>query len=103
MSAEPSITQMIAPAPREMLAPQPEFALSFVPVVSLEAGSLVTGSSSSSSSVSTASVVISSEVIKENVVTMPNWVKDVEKVDPLNMSPLEALNFLYELKRKMKE
>ena len=48
-------------------------------------------------------VVISSEVIKESVVNMPSWVKDVEKVDPLNMSPLEALNFLYELKRKMKE
>ena len=48
-------------------------------------------------------VIISSDVIKEEVVSLPDWIKDVEKVDPLNMSPLEALNFLYELKRKMKE
>ena len=47
-------------------------------------------------------VSIKSEVIKENKVELPSWVKDVEKVDPLNMSPLEALNYLYELKRKMK-
>ena len=47
-------------------------------------------------------VSIKSEVIKEDKVELPSWVKEVEKVDPLNMSPLEALNYLYELKRKMK-
>ena len=31
------------------------------------------------------------------------WIKDVKNLDPLNMSPLEALNFLYELKKKMKK
>ena len=29
------------------------------------------------------------------------WIKDVKKMDPLSMSPLQALNFLYELKKKM--
>ena len=29
--------------------------------------------------------------------------KELEKLDPLSMSPLEALNYLYELKKKMKE
>ena len=48
-------------------------------------------------------VKIQSEVLKEEVVSMPSWVKDIEKIDPLNMSPLDALNFLYDLKRKMKE
>ena len=48
-------------------------------------------------------VVIKSEVYKPQQVMMPEWVKDIEKIDPLAMSPLEALNFLYDLKRKMKE
>jgi len=40
-------------------------------------------------------------VIKEKE-TLPNWVEDVKSVDPLNMSPLDALNFLYDLKKKIK-
>lgn len=40
-------------------------------------------------------------VVKENV-SLPNWVEDVKNVDPLNMSPLDALNFLYDLKKKIK-
>lgn len=29
------------------------------------------------------------------------WIKEVKNLDPLNMSPLEALNYLYELKKKI--
>ena len=46
-------------------------------------------------------VQTSSNVMKENKVKMPSWVEDVKKVDPLSMSPMEALNYLYELKKKM--
>ena len=48
-------------------------------------------------------VVVKSEVYKPQQAIIPEWVKEVEKIDPLSMSPLEALNFLYDLKRKMKE
>lgn len=48
-------------------------------------------------------VSIKSEVIKEDKQETPLWVKELEKIDPLNMSPLDALNYLYDLKRKMKE
>lgn len=48
-------------------------------------------------------ITVSSDVIKEEKKPLPNWVKDLEKMDPLTMSPLEALNYLYELKKKMKE
>ena len=48
-------------------------------------------------------ISIKSDVIKEEKVVLPSWVKDVEKIDPLSMSPLEAINFLYDLKKKMKE
>jgi hypothetical protein len=30
------------------------------------------------------------------------WVKELRKMDPLALSPMEALNYLYELKKKMK-
>ena len=30
------------------------------------------------------------------------WVKELKKMDPLALSPMEALNYLYELKKKMK-
>lgn len=30
------------------------------------------------------------------------WIKEVKSIDPLTLSPLEALNFLYELKKKIK-
>ena len=41
------------------------------------------------------------DVLRKNEVKMPSWVDEVKKIDPLSMSPLEALNFLYDLKRKM--
>lgn len=48
-------------------------------------------------------VSVKSEVMKEKKEELPPWVKEVEGIDPLSMSPLEALNFLYDLKKKMKE
>ena len=41
------------------------------------------------------------DVLRKNEAKMPSWVDEVKKIDPLAMSPLEALNFLYDLKRKM--
>lgn len=46
-------------------------------------------------------VKTNTNVMKEETKTIPDWVKDLEKLDPLAMSPLQALNYLYELKRKM--
>ena len=46
-------------------------------------------------------VETSSNVLRENKVTLPSWVEEVKKVDPLSMSPMEALNYLYDLKKKM--
>lgn len=31
-----------------------------------------------------------------------SWIQEVRNIDPLSMTPLEALNFLYDLKKKMK-
>ncbi len=42
------------------------------------------------------------EYVAKEDVSLPDWVEDVKKVDPLNMSPLDALNFLYDLKKKIK-
>lgn len=41
------------------------------------------------------------DVLKKVEVSNPKWVEEMKKVDPLSLSPLEALNFLYEIKRKM--
>lgn len=41
------------------------------------------------------------DVLKKVEVSNPKWVEEMKKVDPLALSPLEALNFLYEIKRKM--
>ena len=40
-------------------------------------------------------------VIEKSSYKEPNWIKEVKAINPLDMSPLEALNFLYELKKKM--
>lgn len=42
-------------------------------------------------------------VLSLKEVSLPSWVEEVKKIDPLSMSPLEALNYLYELKRKIGE
>jgi DNA mismatch repair protein MutS len=31
----------------------------------------------------------------------PDWVKDLKELDPLALTPMEALNYLYNLKKKM--
>lgn len=40
------------------------------------------------------------DILKKSEVRLPDWAEEVRKADPLTMSPLEALNFLYEIKRK---
>lgn len=42
-------------------------------------------------------------VIEKSCYQEPSWVKEVKGIDPLSMSPLEALNFLYELKGKIQK
>ena len=39
--------------------------------------------------------------MKVSEVKLPKWVDELKTLDPLSMSPLQALNYLYELKRKM--
>lgn len=41
------------------------------------------------------------DVLRKTEINYPKWIDDIKKVDPLSLSPLEALNFLYEIKRKM--
>ena len=42
-------------------------------------------------------------VIEKSSYKEPNWIKEVKAINPLDMSPLEALNFLYELKGKIQK
>lgn len=46
-------------------------------------------------------VKTNSNVMKVSEVKLPKWVDELKTLDPLSMSPLQALNYLYELKRKM--
>lgn len=41
-------------------------------------------------------------VLIQNDPVEEEWIKEVKNLDPLSMSPLEALNYLYELKEKIK-
>ncbi len=41
-------------------------------------------------------------VLIQNDPLEEEWIKEVKNLDPLSMSPLEALNYLYELKKKIK-
>ncbi len=45
---------------------------------------------------SVGNVLIKNDPVEEE------WIKEVKNLDPLSMSPLEALNYLYELKKKIK-
>ncbi len=47
--------------------------------------------------------VTSGQVMSVNKYVEPEWVKEIKNIDPLALSPLEALNFLYQLKTKIKE
>ncbi len=42
-------------------------------------------------------------VMKKENETEKQWVQELKKLDPLSLSPLEALNYLFTLKQKMKE
>ncbi|MCI6357791.1 MAG: DNA mismatch repair protein MutS [Erysipelotrichaceae bacterium] len=46
-------------------------------------------------------VTFSNNVLIKNDPVEEQWIKDLRNLDPLNMSPLEALNYLYDLKKKM--
>ena len=46
-------------------------------------------------------VLTNKNVMKVENVEVPTWVNELKELDPLSMSPLQALNYLYELKRKM--
>ena len=51
-------------------------------------------------------VIVSSKVISANdvkKVTLPSYVSELEKLNPLEMTPLEALTYLFELQKKVKE
>jgi DNA mismatch repair protein MutS len=41
-------------------------------------------------------------VLKKDDNEEDKWIKEVKEIDPLQMSPLEALQFLYEIKKKIK-
>ncbi len=49
------------------------------------------------------SVKVSKNVIKREDKKEEPWIKDLKQLDPLTLSPLEALNYLYDLKKKIKE
>ena len=46
-------------------------------------------------------VTINDNVIVKKEDKNEALIEELKKMDPLSMSPLEALNYLYELKRKM--
>ena len=46
-------------------------------------------------------VTINDNVIEKKEDKNEALIEELKKMDPLSMSPLEALNYLYELKRKM--
>ncbi len=50
-------------------------------------------------------VVVSNKVIekKSEKVTLPSYIHEIENLNPLEMTPLEALTYLFELQKKVKE
>ncbi len=46
-------------------------------------------------------VTISRDIIEPKKEEEETWIKEVREINPLNMTPLDALNFLYEIKKKM--
>ena len=50
--------------------------------------------------------IVASKVIeskKTSNLELPTYVKELEKLNPLEMTPLEALTYLFELQKKVKE
>jgi DNA mismatch repair protein MutS len=54
---------------------------------------------------SNGNVVVSSKIIetKKEVKQLPSYVEELNKLNPLEMTPLEALTYLFELQKKVKE
>ncbi|MCI5744867.1 MAG: DNA mismatch repair protein MutS [Erysipelotrichaceae bacterium] len=48
-------------------------------------------------------IVTSQKITKVEKEKQPEYIKDLETLDPLQMSPLEALTFLFEIQKKIKE
>ena len=51
-------------------------------------------------------VVVNSQIISKQTVSkveLPSYVNELEKLNPLEMTPLEALTYLFELQKKVKE
>ena len=51
-------------------------------------------------------VVVNSQIISKQTVSkveLPSYVSELEKLNPLEMTPLEALTYLFELQKKVKE
>ena len=53
-------------------------------------------------SLNTNEVVISKSVLTPKETNDEEWIQEMKDINPLSMSPLEALNFLYEIKKKIK-
>ena len=53
-------------------------------------------------SLNTNEVVISKTVLTPKETNDEEWIQEMKDINPLSMSPLEALNFLYEIKKKIK-
>ena len=50
--------------------------------------------------------IVASKVIENKKTTttqLPEYVKELEKLNPLEMTPLEALTYLFDLQKKVKE
>ena len=54
---------------------------------------------------SNGNVIVTSKVIENTVKEkdVPSYIEDIKKINPLEMTPLEALTFLFELTKKVKE
>ena len=46
--------------------------------------------------------ITSGEILERKVEKEPSWLSELKDIDPLSFSPLEALNYLFSLKEKMK-
>ena len=45
----------------------------------------------------------SQAIVTKEKVSLPEYVKELENLNPLEMTPLEALTYLFELQKKVKE
>ena len=53
---------------------------------------------------SNGNVIVKSHTIEsKEKISLPSYVKELENLNPLEMTPLEALTYLFELQKKVKE